>query len=104
MFVDPELLRSGGNQSHRAGEHAQEGTNQLSQGSLMSGMFGEFAAAEAFYEAVTSAHTQHLKTLQVQRETLTDVGRKAHYAASGFTNMDEHNAVELRAVRPGSAR
>ncbi|MFZ1179084.1 MAG: DUF2563 family protein [Mycobacterium sp.] len=102
MFVDTGLLRSGGNESHRAGGHAQEGADHLSAGPLGSGMFGKFAAADAFHEAVTSAHTRHVKTLQGHQETLTEVGRKAHYAATEFTDMDEDNAAELRAVRGGS--
>ena len=103
MFVDTGLLHSGGNESHRAGGHAQDGANQLSRGPLMSGMFGEFAAAEAFHGAVTSAHTQHVKNLQGHQETLTQLGRKAHFAATEFTHMDERNAADLRAVRPSFA-
>lgn len=102
MFVDTELLHSGGNESHRAGGHAQDGADHLARGPLMSGMFGELAAADAFHEAVTAAHAQHVKNLQAHQEALTAVGTKAHYAAKGFSNMDTHNAAELRAVRPSS--
>jgi hypothetical protein len=102
MFVDPQLLRSGGNQSHRAGGHAQDGADHLARGSLASGMFGDFSAADAFHGAVSAAHGQHVKNLQAHSETLTGVGTKAHAAATGFTNMDTHNAAELRAVRPSS--
>jgi Protein of unknown function (DUF2563) len=100
MFVDTELLHSGGNQSHRAGGHAQDGADHLARGPLASGMFGDFAAADSFHEAVTTAHAQHVKSLQAHRETLTSVGKKAHVAAKGFKDMDSHNAAELRAVRP----
>ncbi|OBH05319.1 MULTISPECIES: DUF2563 family protein [unclassified Mycobacterium] len=103
MFVDTVLLHSGGNDSHRAGGHAQEGADQLAQGPLGSGMFGDFAAADSFHSAVTAAHTQHMQTLEGHKQTLTDVGAKAHYAARGFTDMDQHNAGELRAVRPGAS-
>lgn len=99
MFVDTELLRSGANQSHRAGGHAQEGADRLSRGQLMSGMFGEFAAAEEFHDAVRSAHAQHVKTLQAHQEALTAVGSKAHLAANGFAEMDVRNAAAERAVR-----
>jgi uncharacterized protein DUF2563 len=68
----------------------------------MSGMFGDFSAAEEFHEAVTVAHGKHVKGLQAHRETLTAVGGQAHKAASAFTEMEEHNAAELRAVRPDS--
>ncbi|WP_322858266.1 DUF2563 family protein [Mycobacterium europaeum] len=102
MFVDTALLHSGGNESHRAGGHAQEGADQLARGPLASGMFGDFAAADSFHEAVTAAHTQHVQNLQGHKQTLTDVGAKAHIAAKGFTSMDQQNAGELRAVRPGA--
>jgi hypothetical protein len=102
MFVDTELLHSGGNQSHRAGGHAQEGADHLAQGTVASGMFGDFDAANAFHSAVTAAHGQHVKTLQGHSETLTGVGTKAHQAANGFTDMDNHNATEMRALRPSS--
>lgn len=103
MDVDTGLLHSGGNESHRAGGHAQEAASHLSRGPLMPGMFGEFAAAESFHEAVTSAQAHHVKTLQAHQETLTSVGTNAHTAANGFTDMEERNAAELRAVRPSSA-
>ena len=99
MFVDTELLHSGANESHRAGGHAQEAADHLSRGPLMSGMFGEFAAAEEFHDAVRSAHTQHVQTLQAHREALTAIGGKAHLAANGFTAMDARNAAAERAVR-----
>lgn len=102
MFVDTDLLHSGGNESHRAGGHAQEGADQLARGPLASGMFGDFAAADAFHSAVTLAHTQHVQNLQGHKQTLTDVGSKAHSAAKGFTSMDERNAGDMEAVRPGA--
>jgi len=99
MFVDTGLLHSGANQSHRAGGHAQDGADRLSRGPLMSGMFGEFAAAEAFHDAVRSAHAQHVKALQDQQEVLTAVGSNAHRAATAFSVMDTRNAAAERAVR-----
>src|ERR1700758_4774083 len=103
MDVDTELLHSGANQSHRASGHAQEAANHLSRGPLMSGMFGEFAAAESFHEAVATAQAHHVKTLLAHQETLTTVGTNAHTAATGVTDMGERNATQLRAVRPSSA-
>ncbi|PBA33157.1 hypothetical protein CKJ65_00400 [Mycobacterium intracellulare] len=103
MFVNTEQLHSGGNQSHRAGGHAQEGADHLAGGTLESGMFGDFEAADSFHTAVTAAHGQHVKNLQGHSETLTGVGTKAHHAANGFTNMDQQNAAELRTVRCSSS-
>lgn len=99
MFVDTELLRSGANESHRAGSHAQEAADRLARGPMMSGMFGEFAAAEKFHDALRTAHSQHVKTLQAHQEALSALGSKAHQAANGFTAMDARNAAAERAVR-----
>ena len=103
MFVNPGLLHSGGDQSRRAGGHAREGADRLSRGPLLSGMFGQFPAAEEFHEAVGVAHGDHLRTLRTHDEVPTAVGGKAHRAASGFTGMEERNAAKLRAVRCSSA-
>jgi hypothetical protein len=89
MFVDTGLLHSGGNQSHRAGGHAQEGADRLSAGPLVSGMFGEFSEAEGFHGAVSAAHARHVQRLRAHQEVLTAVGRNAHQAATRFTDMDE---------------
>lgn len=99
MFVDTGLLHLGSSDSHRAGGHAQDGAGHLSRGPMVSGMFGEFAAAEAFHGAVTSARAQQLETLQAHQEVLIAVGGNARRAAVGFTGMDDRNAAELRAVR-----
>jgi Protein of unknown function (DUF2563) len=103
MFVDTDLLHSGANVSHRAGGHAQDGAAQLSRGPLVSGMFGDFPTAENFHDAVSAAHAQHVENLRAHQETLTELGRKAHYAANGFTDMDDRNAAKMRAVRCSSA-
>jgi hypothetical protein len=96
MFVDTEWLHSGANQSRRAGAHAEVGADRLSRGPLSSGMFGHFAAADVFHEAISSAHAGHVETLQFHHRTLTAVGDKAHQAAAEFTAMDERNAANLR--------
>ncbi|WAC92252.1 DUF2563 family protein [Mycobacterium sp. Aquia_213] len=103
MFVDPGLLHSGGDQSRRAGGHAREGADQLSRGPLLPGMFGQYAAAEEFHEAVGVAHGDHVRALRAHEEALTAVGGKAHRAAAGFTDMEERNAAKLRTVRCNSA-
>jgi Protein of unknown function (DUF2563) len=102
MFVDPKLMHSGGNQSYRAGEHAQDAAGHLSRAPLLSGMFGGFPAADEFHDAVSEAQAQHVKTLQAHQETLAAVGAKAHRAATEFVEMDERGAAKLQAVRPTS--
>lgn len=65
-------------------------------------MFGDFPAAETFHGAVAMAHAGHTEALQAHQQILNAVGRKAQYAARGFTQMDQGNAAALRAVRCGS--
>lgn len=103
MFVETELLRQGANESHRAGGHARDGADRLTHAPLMSGMFGDFAAAGAFHAALIAARDQHAEALQAHQQALTAVGTKAHCAVGAFTEMDQHNAAELRAVRCNSA-
>ncbi|MBW0012427.1 DUF2563 family protein [Mycobacterium sp.] len=103
MFVDMDMLHSGVDESHRAGGHAQDAADQLARGPLLSEMFGGFPAAETFHEAVSSARAHHVKSLESHRRTLTELGRKARFAADEFTNMDDRNAAEMRAVPCSSA-
>jgi hypothetical protein len=96
MFIDPMMLRLGADDSRRAGEHAQEGIDALRRGPLSACMFGEFAAAEAFHEAISSARAWHVTNMQAHRQALTALGSKSCRAAMGFTDMDARNAAEFR--------
>jgi len=104
MFVDTNLLRSSANQSHHAGGHAEDAADHLSRVPLLSGMFGDFAAAESFRDAVAAARAHHVKTLRAHQDTLTAVGANAHLAANEFTDMEERNAAKLQAVQYNSLR
>jgi Protein of unknown function (DUF2563) len=102
MFVDTGTLHTGANDSHRAASHADDGVNYLAGTSPVAGMFGDSAAADAFYEAVAQAHTHHILKLRAHQQTLSEVGDKARTVATAFTKMEEHNASELKAVRCNS--
>src|SRR5581483_4633793 len=73
MFVETGWLHSGANQSYRAGGHARDGADQLSRVPLSSRMFGEFGAAEVFYEAMKSTHAGHVEKFEGHDQTLTAV-------------------------------
>ncbi len=98
MFVNTGMLHSGAADSGRAGEHAQTGGNHLAGASLAAAMFGDFEAARAFHETVSTAHAHHVTTLQSHQEFLSGIGRKARRVANDFTAMEEHSAAELREV------
>jgi len=44
-----------------------------------------------------------VKSLQAHQETLTAIGGKAQRAAAEFTDMEQHNAAKLRALRCSSS-
>ncbi len=98
MRVDIAQLHSGAAQSYRASEHAQDGANHLSAAAPIAGMFGSFADAEAFHDAVSSAHAQHVETLRNHQQSLNDIGTKAHHVAYTFSAMDDNNAKVMRDV------
>jgi hypothetical protein len=98
MFVDTAMLHSGAAQSHRGSEHAQDGANHLSAASPAAGMFGSFAEAEAFHDAVNSAHAHHVKTLQIHGQNVDDVGTKTRHLASSFSATEDNNVKVLRDV------
>lgn len=98
MFIDTAMLHSGAAESHRASEHAEAGASHLSGATPAAGMFGDFAAADDFHDAVTAAHTYHVKALQNHQQSLNDVGAKAHRAGYSFSAMDDNNAKVLREV------
>ncbi|WP_375484487.1 DUF2563 family protein [uncultured Mycobacterium sp.] len=52
MYVNTGLLHAGTDDSHRAGQHADDGANHLAGTSPVSGMFGNFDAAHTFCDAV----------------------------------------------------
>ena len=99
MFVDAAKLHSGAAESHRASEHAQAGANSLSAVPPLVGMFGDFAAADDFHDAVSAAHAHHLKALQSHQQSLDDVGASAHRTGYAFSAMDDRNARELRELQ-----
>jgi len=103
VFVDVAVLRSGGAASGRAGDHAQEAAQHLSRAALEPGIFGDFAAAETFHEAVGSMQAHHMALLRQHRTVLVAVGGRACRAAAGFTEMDASNAASVQAVWCDSA-
>ena len=98
MFAATAQLHSGASESRRASEHAQAGVNHLSGATPVAGMFGSFAAADDFHDAVSAAHAYHVKALHNHQENLNDVGTKAHRAGYAFSATVDHNTKVLREV------
>lgn len=102
MFVDPAMLQLGAADSHSAAKHAQAGAAMLDQTAVAAGIFGGIGAADVYHQAISTRHSEHIATLTEHRRTLADVADKAHLARRAFTEMDQSNASELRAVRCNS--
>jgi len=101
MLVDATLLHAGGDDAHCAGEEARAGAHALSGGPMSRGMFGEFAAATAFHDALRSALLRHATHLQGTHRALVSISDRSHQSAVAFTEMDERGATEMRTVPRG---
>ena len=99
MHVNTEGLRSGAGTSYNAADHAYEGAGNLSRAAIASGIFGDFAEADSFYEAVSGAHRRHVSMIESHYDKLGAAGDKAHSAAADFAEMEKRNEARLRAVR-----
>ncbi|MGY4710757.1 DUF2563 family protein [Mycolicibacterium sp. CBM1] len=98
MQVDVEEMRSGANRSYNAAWLAMEGADQLSRARVTTGIFGDFAAAEAFHGVLGEAHSNHVQRLRDHDSRLGVLGDKAHTTASAFLDMEDRNAEALRSV------
>src|SRR5690349_21406017 len=86
--VDSGLLRSGSDSSGFAGAAARKAANRLTEASLPQGIFGEFAAAQAFHSAVSTARDGHVQRSQDHHARLTDIESKGHIGARVVTDTD----------------
>ncbi|MDT0488812.1 DUF2563 family protein, partial [Streptomyces doebereineriae] len=64
MFVDSEILRCGAEFSRSAGAVAQQGSDRLAAAQLSPKIFGDFAKAEEFHNAVCHAHETHVTAMR----------------------------------------
>lgn len=103
VFVDPTMLTAGATHSHSAAGHAQKGAALLDRNAVTAGIFGGFAAADVYHQAISTRHNDHVTTLDDHRRILTDVADKAHHARRAFIGIDQYNAAKLRAVQCNSA-
>jgi len=99
MRVQVGDLHAGAAHARTAGEHAQDSAQHLSQAQLGPGMFGDFAAADAFHDTVSTAHAHHIATSKAHRNVLNGVDHRARHVASEFITMDHANTEAVREVQ-----
>ena len=95
MWVEPNVLKDGADIARNAGQIAQSGADALAQASIPTGMFGDFDAAHAFHSKLTAEHQSHVRAMRGNHQTLTDVGAKAHNAATSFETTETHNKAAI---------
>src|SRR5690242_17839136 len=86
--VDTALLRSGSDSSGFAGAAARKAASRLTETSLPEGIFGDFAAAQAFHSTVSTARDSHVKRSHDHDARLTDVSSKGHIGARAMADTD----------------
>lgn len=91
MWVEPELLSSGGDVARSAGQRVLGGAAELSQAPIGSGIFGDFDAARGFEERLGQHRASQVERMRANHRTLTDVGDKAQNASGWFTNTERQN-------------
>ena len=98
MWVEPELLSSGGDVARSADDRVLGGAAALSQASLGSSTFGDFDAARSFHQRLSRHRTGQVNKMRENHQTLTGVGRKAKTSAGWFTETERQNTEEVSHV------
>lgn len=95
MWVEPELLSSGGQVARNAGERVLGGAAALSAAPIGSSIFGNFAAAESFHQRLSAHHIGQVTEMRANHQTLTEVGAKAKTSSVQFSETEARNFSTL---------
>ena len=101
MEVDTAHLRAGASHCGDAAAMALAAAGKLAGKAPTAGIFGDFAEAHAFHQAVSAAHQGHVEQLNGHHRALTDIGDQSLSAARQFAVRDVSAADSLRAAEAG---
>lgn len=101
MEVDAAYLHAGADRCSDAAATALAAAGQLAEKEPTAGMFGDFAEAHTFHEAISAAHRDHVENFRGQHRRLTDISAKSRSGAAQFTAQDDSTADSLRAAEAG---
>ena len=101
MEVNPAHLHAGADRCVDAADTALAGAGKLEGKRPAAGIFGDFAAAHDFHEALSTSHSAHVEQLQDHHRSLTDVSTKSRSAANEFIARDASSADSVRAAEAG---
>jgi hypothetical protein len=91
MWVEPEMLSSGGDVARSAGERVLGGAAALSAAPIGSSIFGDFAAARSFHQRLSQHRIGQVTKMRDNHRTLTGVGEKAKTSSGWFTETETRN-------------
>jgi hypothetical protein len=103
MFIDTASLRMGAGFSDSAGAIARRGADQFASAPLPAGIFGDFAEADQFHQALSQSQANHSESMRGHHSALAELADNATTAAKAFTEQDEQSASALEAARRGIA-
>jgi Protein of unknown function (DUF2563) len=98
MWVEPELLNSGGDVARSAGKRVLGGAATLAAAPIGAGIFGDFDAARSFHQRLSQHHIGQVTKMRNNHRTLTDVGQKAKTGAGLFTETERQNIEEVSQI------
>ncbi len=101
MEVDIAHLHAGADRCGDAARMAQAAADKLAGKQPTAGMFGDFAEAHEFHQAIVAAHQGHIELLNGHHRGLADISDKSRSAAHEFTAGDASAADSLRAGEAG---
>ncbi|WP_232000767.1 DUF2563 family protein [Mycobacterium kyorinense] len=101
MEVDTAHLHAGADRCNDAGQTALAAAGKLAGKEPAAGMFGDFAEAHEFHEAVSAAHQSHIEQLHGHHSALGAISDESRSAAHEFTARDASTADALRAIETG---
>jgi hypothetical protein len=98
MWVEPELLHSGGEVARSAGQRVLGGAEALSAAPIGSSIFGDFDAARSFHQRVSAHRSSRVEAMHGNHRTLTDVGQKVQTGAGWFARTEQQNTEDVARI------
>jgi hypothetical protein len=98
MWVEPELLSSGGDVARSAGERVLGGAAALAEAPIGSSIFGDFDAARSFHQRLSAHRSSRVDAMRDNHRTLTEVGQKVQIASGRFSETERRNSEDVSRI------
>lgn len=101
MEVDTAHLHAGADRCCDAAVTSSAAAGRLADKQPQAGIFGDFAEAHVFHQAVLQAHQGHVELLRAHHRMLSDIGEKSRSGAELFIASDASSANAVQAAAAG---